>query len=147
MKADREAKEAYPEEMKSVAEHEEVPEEEAAVKPVTALKKWHGDQRLAVACRDQLKKWTQGDGVSQELAATGRGMTCCAIPARHQGPGRDNVAEGTRKDVRLGREVMRNPAATSEKGEDNRQWHQRINQKTSNNWKGWEMLTRTSGRP
>jgi hypothetical protein len=50
MKADREAKEAYPEkmeaypdEMKSVAEHEEVPEEEAAVKPVTALKKCHGD--------------------------------------------------------------------------------------------------------
>jgi hypothetical protein len=39
--------EVNPEEMKSVVEHEEVPMEEAAVKPVRALKKWHGDRNLA----------------------------------------------------------------------------------------------------
>jgi cell envelope opacity-associated protein A len=57
MKADQEAVEAYPEkmeanpeEMKSVVVHEGVPKEEAAVKTLRALKKRHGDQRLAVGC-------------------------------------------------------------------------------------------------
>jgi hypothetical protein len=52
--ADQEATEAYPEEMKTVAEHEEIPK--AAVKPVRVLKKRHGDQHLAVARHSQLKK-------------------------------------------------------------------------------------------
>jgi hypothetical protein len=34
---------ANPKEIKYVAKHEEVPKENTAVKPVTALKKWHGD--------------------------------------------------------------------------------------------------------
>jgi hypothetical protein len=44
--------EANPGEMKSVAEQQE----EAAVKPVRALKKWHADWTLAVGCRQKLKK-------------------------------------------------------------------------------------------
>jgi hypothetical protein len=48
MKVDQEVMETYPqkmevnpEKMKSVVEHEEAPKEEATVKPVIALKKWH----------------------------------------------------------------------------------------------------------
>jgi hypothetical protein len=39
--------EANSEDMKSVAVHEEVPKEEAAVKTVRALKKQHGNWHLA----------------------------------------------------------------------------------------------------
>jgi hypothetical protein len=59
--------ETNPEEMKSVAEHEEVPKEEATVKSVRALKKRHGDQ-------SQPKKRTQGYGGSwKKLVAAHRG--------------------------------------------------------------------------
>jgi hypothetical protein len=37
--------------VESEAEHEEVPKEEATVKPGRALKKQHGDRNLAVGCR------------------------------------------------------------------------------------------------
>jgi hypothetical protein len=43
MKAYPENMEANPEEMKSVAVHEEVPKEEAAVETVRALNKLYGD--------------------------------------------------------------------------------------------------------
>jgi hypothetical protein len=42
MEAYPEKMEANPEEMKSVAKHEQVPKEEATAKPVRALKKQHG---------------------------------------------------------------------------------------------------------
>jgi hypothetical protein len=48
------------EEMKSVAEHEEVRREEAKVKPVRVLKKQQGDQNLAVGCCQMPKKRTRG---------------------------------------------------------------------------------------
>jgi hypothetical protein len=42
--------EANPEELKSIVEHQEVPEEEAAVKTVRALKEQYENQHLAVEC-------------------------------------------------------------------------------------------------
>jgi hypothetical protein len=64
MMSDQEATEAYPEKMvanpdevKSVAVHEEVPKEEAAVETFQALKEWYEDRHLAVRRHCQLKKW------------------------------------------------------------------------------------------
>jgi hypothetical protein len=52
----------------------EVPNEETTVKPVRVLKKWHGDQHLAMRCCGQLKKWTQRDGGSwKKLAVPAEG--------------------------------------------------------------------------
>jgi hypothetical protein len=69
MKADREAMEAYPENMEgspedteSIAVHEDIPKEEAAVQPVRALKKRHGDRRLVLRHRGKLKEQTEGNG-------------------------------------------------------------------------------------
>jgi hypothetical protein len=95
--------EANPEELKSVAEYEEVPKEEAALKSLRALKNWHEDWHLAVGRHGQLKKRTQGDGgFRKKLSAACRGMTPHAIPAWHQGhsrqrPGKDSVVQGTQK--------------------------------------------------
>jgi hypothetical protein len=50
--------EANPEGKEIVAEQRVVPKEEATVKTVRALKKWYGDQHLAVGCQQQLQKWT-----------------------------------------------------------------------------------------
>jgi hypothetical protein len=68
MKVRREATEAYPEktganpeEMKAVAEHQEVPKEEAAVETIGALGDRYRDRHLDVGCRQQLKKQTDGD--------------------------------------------------------------------------------------
>jgi hypothetical protein len=47
-------------ESEAVAEHKEVPKEQAAVKPVRSLKKRHGDRHLAVGRRRKPKKRTQG---------------------------------------------------------------------------------------
>jgi hypothetical protein len=56
--------------------------EEAAVKPVRALKKRCRDWQLAVRHHGLLKKWNQGNGGSwKKLTAACRGMTRCAIPA------------------------------------------------------------------
>jgi hypothetical protein len=46
-------------ESEAVAEHEEVPKEQDAVKPVRALKKLHGDRHLAVGRRRKPKKRSQ----------------------------------------------------------------------------------------
>lgn len=74
--------EANSEEIKTEVVHEEVPKEKAIVKTVIALKRQHKDWHLAVRCRSQLKKWTQGNCVSwKNMPATCRGMTCCPIPA------------------------------------------------------------------
>jgi hypothetical protein len=72
--------------MKSVAEHGEVPKEEAAVKTFRALKKRHGDQNVALGRCQKPKKQTQGNGGSQKkLVAACRGMTCHAGVAWHKG--------------------------------------------------------------
>jgi hypothetical protein len=52
------------------AEHEQVPQEKAAVETFRALKKQHGDWHLAVRHCGQPKKWTQGNGGSWKKFAT-----------------------------------------------------------------------------
>jgi hypothetical protein len=80
--------EASPEEIESEVEHEEVPEEEAAVETLGALKKWYGARDLAVGCRWQLKKQTQGDcGSWKKLAAACREITRHAGVLWHKGRG------------------------------------------------------------
>jgi hypothetical protein len=70
MKAHQEAMEANPDEMKSVAVHEVVPKEEAAVKCFGALTKRRGDRHLAVRRRRKPKKRIHGEVVSwKKLAA------------------------------------------------------------------------------
>jgi hypothetical protein len=93
MKAHQEVTEVYPEkmkenpeEMKSVAEHQEVSKEEAAIGTIGALEDRYGKQHLPVEHQRQLKKWTQGDGGSwKKLAASRRRMTCRGIPALCKG--------------------------------------------------------------
>jgi hypothetical protein len=103
MKADREAMETYaekmeasPDEMKSVAVHEEVPKEEIAANTFGALKKRHGDRHLAVGRHRKSKKWTQADGGSQKkLTVAFRGMTRCGISARCKGQDKDKAVPRT----------------------------------------------------
>jgi succinate dehydrogenase/fumarate reductase flavoprotein subunit len=110
MKARREATEACRESkettslaIESVAVHEEVPKEEAALEPVRALRERHGDRNLAVGRRRLQKKRNQGNGVSRkELLAGCRGMNRRAIPARrkghcHQGQGKNKAVRRTQK--------------------------------------------------
>jgi hypothetical protein len=88
--------EANPEEMKSVAEHEKVSMEEAAVKPVRALKKWHRGWHLGAGCCSQLKEHTEGKGgCRKKLATAYRRMTRHAGVACHKG----HCCQGHRKDV------------------------------------------------
>jgi hypothetical protein len=88
--------EANPEETESETEHQEVPNEEAAVETVGTLE----DRHLAAERHRQPKKQTQSNSRSQKkLATTCRQMSRCAIPAqrkRHgrQGPGKD-IVQGT----------------------------------------------------
>jgi hypothetical protein len=56
--------EANPEELKSVAVHEEVRKEEATLTTVRALKKRYGDRHLAVGCRRNGPKAMVGPGRS-----------------------------------------------------------------------------------
>jgi hypothetical protein len=102
-KAYPEKREANPEEMKCVAVHEEVPEEDVTVKTIRALKERYGDGHIAVGSRREPKKWSQGSGGSRkELAAAWRGMTRRVIPARrkghcHQRQGMDKAVSRTQK--------------------------------------------------
>jgi hypothetical protein len=74
--------EANPEEMKSLAEHLEVPKEGAAVETIGALEDRQGDRHLAVERRRLPKKRTQGDGGSRKkLAVACRQMSRRAVPA------------------------------------------------------------------
>jgi hypothetical protein len=85
----REATEAYPEklepnpeEMKSIAEHQEDTKEEAEVETIGALEDRYGDRRLIVRRHGRPKKRTQGHGGSrQKLAAACRRLTRHAVPA------------------------------------------------------------------
>jgi hypothetical protein len=56
--------EENPVEKEVTAEQQVIPNEEAAVETITALKDWSGDRRLTVRCREQPKKRTKGDGGS-----------------------------------------------------------------------------------
>jgi phage protein D len=94
-----ESKEPTSLEIESVAVHEEARKEEAAVKPIRALKKRHGNRHLVVGGRGQAKKESQGNGGSRKkLVAACRGMIRSAIPARRKAHGRqDKVARETPK--------------------------------------------------
>jgi hypothetical protein len=98
------AKEPTSVEMKSVAVHKEVPEEDAAVETGRPLKNRHRGKHLAAGCRRKPKEQTQSNGGCREkLAPTHRGMTCHAGVAQHKGYGcqghrRDNVAPRTKKE-------------------------------------------------
>jgi hypothetical protein len=110
--------EANPEELKSIAEHQEVPKKDAAVTISRALKVRYGDCHLGVGRRRQLKKRTPGDGGCRKtLAAVRRRMTRRVIPTRRKGRGhkgptfeqrrrknltRDNFARGTSKGRTFG---------------------------------------------
>jgi hypothetical protein len=63
---------AIPEEMKSEAEHEKVPKENAAVKTVRALKKRHRGRLLAEGRRGKLKERTQVNGGCRKKLVAGR---------------------------------------------------------------------------
>jgi hypothetical protein len=95
--------ETNPEEIEFDVVHEEIPNEEATVETFGAPKKKNGDRHLALSCCSQLEKWTQGDGGSwKKLANACQAMTCQAGIARckghgHQGPSKDNIAQGTQK--------------------------------------------------
>jgi hypothetical protein len=89
-------------EMTSAVVHE-VHKEDAAVKPVGALRKWHRNWNLAIRRHKEPKEQTQGNGGYQKKSATARrGITHHAGVARckghcHQGYGRDNDAPRTQK--------------------------------------------------
>jgi hypothetical protein len=82
MTACQEAMGAYPEEMKSIAEHQEVPNEETIVESIRALEDRYGDRHPVVGCHRQPKKWTESDSGSwNKLAAAHRQLTFHTIPA------------------------------------------------------------------
>jgi hypothetical protein len=85
-------------EIVSDVEHEEVPNEEATVKPVRALKKQHRGRHIAAGGSGKPKKRTQGNGGCQKkLAPARRRMTRRARVAWRKGHGRDNVARRTQR--------------------------------------------------
>jgi hypothetical protein len=93
-------------------EHKEVPKEEAAVKPVRALKRRLWGWNLGLGCCGQPKKRkrTQGSvGPRKKLAAAYRGMTRCAIPPRRQVQGQDSVARGAPKGRMFGKRHREKP--------------------------------------
>jgi hypothetical protein len=110
-------------ELQSVAVHQEVPKEEAAVKPIRALKKRYGERHLAVGRREKPKERTQGKGgVPEETGCRRRGKTRRAGVAQlkgHclQGQCKDKDVEGTRKGrmfgSRLRKTVMAQGTETS----------------------------------
>jgi hypothetical protein len=64
--------EAYPEEMKSIAVHEEDPMENATLKYSGTMKKRHRGRHLATERRREPKELTQGDPGGSWLPPTGR---------------------------------------------------------------------------
>jgi hypothetical protein len=110
---------ASSEEMKSVAVHEEVTKEDAAVKTIRARNKWYVDRQLAVGRRRQPKKRTQGNGgARKELAAVRGQLTGRANPARlkehgRQVPGKVSVVQGTHKGRTFGTRSRVEPQCNS----------------------------------
>jgi hypothetical protein len=81
-----EEKEPAPEEPKTVAETEEVPEGATGEEAIGAAKDRSRDLRLAVRCRGRLKTWTKHDGrLRQDCAATVGRPTRRNVPAIHKG--------------------------------------------------------------
>jgi hypothetical protein len=87
----------------------EVLKEQAAVKPVRGLMKWHRGQNLAIERHQKPKEWAWVNCGSQRKVATGcRGMTFHAKVPWHKGDvrknrTRDNMVRGTLKGWMLGR--------------------------------------------
>jgi hypothetical protein len=105
-----EKEEANLEEIEVVVERQKVLNEEAAMETIGALMDRYGDRHLAVGCRRNLKKRTQGDGGSrQKLAAAPGRLTRRVVPAlrkgrSRKGPGKthDNGSIGrSRRQLRL----------------------------------------------
>jgi hypothetical protein len=89
--------EANPGELQTVAVHQEVPKQEAAVEMIVDLKDRPGDRHLAVRSRRQTKKRTHVDGGSRQKLAAARG------------PCHSCIAQGTRSSgTRKGRCCTRN---------------------------------------
>jgi hypothetical protein len=109
-------------ERKSESRYQEAPKGEAAMKTVRALKKWHGDRHLAIRCRRQPKKQTQGDGgFWKKLATACRGVFHRAGVAQHKGRLHTRLMvkqrrrkKWTRDNVARGRKVGRNLKASLE---------------------------------
>jgi hypothetical protein len=98
MEACLESKEPTSEEIESEAEHEEVPKEEAAAETFGALKKWHGDQHLAVKVlwsgeEMDPRQWWAPEEAGSHLQ---RDEPPC-YPCMAQGTSQDNVARGAPK--------------------------------------------------
>jgi hypothetical protein len=95
--------EVIPEEMESGVEHQEVPKEYSAEKPVGRLKKWHRGQNLDIEQRKKSKEWTQGNcGSRKKLAAASRKMT-------HRTGVAQRKVHVIRKNQTKGNVVRRNP--------------------------------------
>jgi hypothetical protein len=109
MMVDQEAMEAYPEKIKSLVEHQEVPKEEAVVETLKALEDRYGDLDLAAGHLRPLKKQTHGSSGSQKMLATAsRRLTCRVVSAPRKGHGRrgsgmDNITRGAPKGRTLKR--------------------------------------------
>jgi hypothetical protein len=98
------SKEPTSEEMESGAEHQEGSKEDATVKLVGGLMKWHRDWNLATERSSQPEEWTRGNcGACRELAAAGRKMARHAEVDRckenfiRKRSTRDNVEQETQK--------------------------------------------------
>jgi hypothetical protein len=102
-----------------IAEHQEVPKEEAAVEMIGGLKERYGDRHLAVGRRRQLKSRTQdSDGSRKKLVAARRRTTrpAGAVPRKGHGcqvPGRDSVARGTSTGRTFGKRRRAQPESSS----------------------------------
>jgi hypothetical protein len=125
---------------KAVAEHQEVPGEEVAVKSSGKVKKRHRGRHLAAGRRGEPRELTQGNcGPRKELAAAGRKMARCAKVAQrkerghqgcsNEGPSveqgrlnnqtRNKLARGIRKGRTLRRrQLMRQEGTNGTKNRD-----------------------------
>jgi hypothetical protein len=114
-------REIFPEEIQVVAERRKVPNEEAAMEPLGALKDRYGKGPLAVGCRRQSKKLTQGDGGSRQklIAARGR-CTALSKGGSCRGPEKDEMtgSENEAGDKSYSLKPMGHPMRPSDKSSD-----------------------------
>jgi hypothetical protein len=86
--------EANREKSETVAEHQEIPNEEAAVETIGVQKGWDWDRHLAAGHGRQPKIWTHGNGGSrQKLVTIHRWMTRHAETAQCKGCGHKGPME------------------------------------------------------
>jgi hypothetical protein len=132
--------EASPEEIEIKVEHEEVPKEEATVETFGALKEQYKDWHLAGRCRDQPKKWIQGNGGSwRKLATACRGMTCLAGVIRPSGTRQGQCCRRNLERRISGKRFQTQSECNS--GIRNQDLKEQLS------WEAREMFTRPSGRP